>query len=271
MHARNAPLEVPSSVGPGHDTWFTVHRREPELAGIGPSSPWVRHFTRSPNRDGWVAPMLRDQRRKRRMTSAPASGRSCVEHREPSRSPARWLCQSRYHPSATECLLAPARPTRRWAPRPQPGHEAKCGSRRPQSAQNDAPERHLARHHEPPISMHLVAIATHLATRQASRWEVARFVGWYKRTRRHSSCEMKPADEFEAVLAARAVEDHTDPGGSTNGLRNASERRSETAAHETPGRSQAQPSIGSPSRFVGKPNPQGASVLVAQIGVPSGR
>ena len=46
-------------------------------------------------------------------------------------------------------------------------------------------------------------------TKQAARREVARFIDWYNRIRRHSSCEMKPPVEFEAILAARAAE--TDP------------------------------------------------------------
>jgi putative transposase len=47
---------------------------------------------------------------------------------------------------------------------------------------------------------------TPLATKQAARTEVARYIDWYNRTRRHSSCEMIPPIEFEAILAARAVE-----------------------------------------------------------------
>jgi putative transposase len=46
----------------------------------------------------------------------------------------------------------------------------------------------------------------HFATKQDARREVARFIDWYNRTRRHSSCEMKPPVEFEAILAARAAE-----------------------------------------------------------------
>ena len=46
----------------------------------------------------------------------------------------------------------------------------------------------------------------HFATKQAARWEVARFIDWYNRVRRHSACEMKPPIEYEAILAARAVE-----------------------------------------------------------------
>ena len=43
-------------------------------------------------------------------------------------------------------------------------------------------------------------------TKQDARREVARFIDWYNRIRRHSSCEMKPPIEFEAILAARAAE-----------------------------------------------------------------
>ena len=35
---------------------------------------------------------------------------------------------------------------------------------------------------------------THFDTKQAARREVARFIDWYNRIRRHSSCEMKPPD-----------------------------------------------------------------------------
>jgi transposase InsO family protein len=47
---------------------------------------------------------------------------------------------------------------------------------------------------------------TPLTTKQAARQEVARFIDWYNRVRRHSSCEMKPPTEFEAILASRAAE-----------------------------------------------------------------
>lgn len=43
-------------------------------------------------------------------------------------------------------------------------------------------------------------------TKQDARREVARYIDWYNRVRRHSSCEMKPPIEFEAILAARATE-----------------------------------------------------------------
>ena len=46
----------------------------------------------------------------------------------------------------------------------------------------------------------------HFDTKQTARSEVARFIDWYNRVRRHSSCEMKSPIEFEAILAARAVE-----------------------------------------------------------------
>ena len=46
----------------------------------------------------------------------------------------------------------------------------------------------------------------HFDTKQVARREVARFIDWYNRVRRHSSCEMKPPVEFEAILASRAAE-----------------------------------------------------------------
>ena len=46
----------------------------------------------------------------------------------------------------------------------------------------------------------------HFETKQAARREVARFIDWYNRIRRHSACEMKSPVEFEAILAARAAE-----------------------------------------------------------------
>ena len=42
-------------------------------------------------------------------------------------------------------------------------------------------------------------------TKQDARREVARYIDWYNRIRRHSSCEMKPPVEFEAILNGRAV------------------------------------------------------------------
>ena len=47
---------------------------------------------------------------------------------------------------------------------------------------------------------------TPLATKQAARREVARFIDWYNRIRRHSSCEMHAPVVYEAILAARAAE-----------------------------------------------------------------
>jgi transposase InsO family protein len=44
------------------------------------------------------------------------------------------------------------------------------------------------------------------ATRAQARMAVAAYIDRYNRTRRHSSCEMKPPIEFEAVLAIRAAE-----------------------------------------------------------------
>jgi putative transposase len=44
------------------------------------------------------------------------------------------------------------------------------------------------------------------ATKQDARREVARFIDWYNRVRRHSSCEMKSPVEFEAILAERTAE-----------------------------------------------------------------
>ena len=47
---------------------------------------------------------------------------------------------------------------------------------------------------------------TPLATKQAARREVAGFIDWYNRIRRHSSCEMKPPIAYEAILATRTAE-----------------------------------------------------------------
>ena len=47
---------------------------------------------------------------------------------------------------------------------------------------------------------------TPLSTKQAARREVAWYIDWYNRIRRHSSCEMKPPIAYEAILAARAAE-----------------------------------------------------------------
>lgn len=46
---------------------------------------------------------------------------------------------------------------------------------------------------------------TPLATKSAARREVASFIDWYNRVRRHSSCEMKSPIAYEAILAARAA------------------------------------------------------------------
>jgi putative transposase len=46
----------------------------------------------------------------------------------------------------------------------------------------------------------------HFDTKHDARREVARYIDWYNRTRRHSSCEMKPPVAFEAILATRAAE-----------------------------------------------------------------
>lgn len=46
----------------------------------------------------------------------------------------------------------------------------------------------------------------HLETKQDARREIADYIDWYNRIRRHSSCEMKPPIEFEAILAARAAQ-----------------------------------------------------------------
>jgi len=44
------------------------------------------------------------------------------------------------------------------------------------------------------------------ATKGEARREVARFIDRYNRLRRHSSCEMKPPNDYEVILAARAAE-----------------------------------------------------------------
>jgi putative transposase len=48
---------------------------------------------------------------------------------------------------------------------------------------------------------------THFATKQTARRGIARFIDRYKRIRRHSSCDMKPPVEYEAILAARTADD----------------------------------------------------------------
>jgi putative transposase len=51
-----------------------------------------------------------------------------------------------------------------------------------------------------------------LATKQDARREVARYIDWYNRIRRHSACGMRPPLEHEAILAANggAVSDETE-------------------------------------------------------------
>jgi putative transposase len=44
------------------------------------------------------------------------------------------------------------------------------------------------------------------ATKAEARREVARFIDRYNRVRRHSSCEMKSPNDYEAILAVRAAE-----------------------------------------------------------------
>ena len=44
------------------------------------------------------------------------------------------------------------------------------------------------------------------ATKAEARRKVARFIDRYNRVRRHSSCEMKSPNDFEDILADRAVE-----------------------------------------------------------------
>jgi transposase InsO family protein len=50
----------------------------------------------------------------------------------------------------------------------------------------------------------------HFATKVEARAAVAGYIDRYNRVRRHSSCEMKPPIDYEAILAARAVETDTD-------------------------------------------------------------
>ena len=47
---------------------------------------------------------------------------------------------------------------------------------------------------------------TPFPTKQAARREVARFIDWYNRIRRHSSCEMRAPAAFQAIIAARAAD-----------------------------------------------------------------
>jgi putative transposase len=53
---------------------------------------------------------------------------------------------------------------------------------------------------------------TPLATKHDARREVARYIDWYNRIRRHSACGMRPPLEHEAILAANggAVPDETE-------------------------------------------------------------
>jgi putative transposase len=52
---------------------------------------------------------------------------------------------------------------------------------------------------------------TPLATKHDARREIARFIDWYNRTRRHSTCGMRSPIEYEAILTARAVESPNEP------------------------------------------------------------
>jgi len=52
---------------------------------------------------------------------------------------------------------------------------------------------------------------TPLATKHDARREVAAFMDWYNRVRRHSTCAMRSPIEYEARLAARAVESPDEP------------------------------------------------------------
>ena len=47
---------------------------------------------------------------------------------------------------------------------------------------------------------------TPLATKHDARHEVATYIDWYNRTRRHSACGMRAPIEYEAILAARVLE-----------------------------------------------------------------
>jgi putative transposase len=51
---------------------------------------------------------------------------------------------------------------------------------------------------------------TPLATKLSARREVSRFIDWYNRIRRHSSCEMQPPVAYEAMLIARAAQADTE-------------------------------------------------------------
>jgi putative transposase len=52
---------------------------------------------------------------------------------------------------------------------------------------------------------------TPLATKHDARLEIARFIHWYNRARRHSACGMRSPIDYEALLAARAVESADKP------------------------------------------------------------
>jgi transposase InsO family protein len=47
---------------------------------------------------------------------------------------------------------------------------------------------------------------TPLATKHAARRDVASFIDWYNRIRRHSSCGVKPPVAYEAIVAAWAAQ-----------------------------------------------------------------
>ena len=47
---------------------------------------------------------------------------------------------------------------------------------------------------------------TPLATKHEARREIARYIDWYNRVRRHSACGMTAPNDYEAMLAARALE-----------------------------------------------------------------
>jgi putative transposase len=49
------------------------------------------------------------------------------------------------------------------------------------------------------------------STKAEARREVAAFIDWYNRARRHSSCQGKSPLEFEALLAERAAKGVDEP------------------------------------------------------------
>ena len=75
------------------------------------------------------------------------------------------------------------------------------------------------------------------ATKQAARREVARFIDWYNRIRRHSSCEMKSPIAYEAILAARAAGTVDEPSRRRENLPPGSPHSDATRTrwHQTPG------------------------------------